>query len=66
MAFSFLPGNATSEVFRVAIVDDNVVENSESFTVQLTSTNSRVSVVVPQSIISITDNDGMLKFGRSH
>ncbi len=49
---------SSMQTLQVAIVDDQMVESSETFSVSMTSPNPRVSATVSQNSISIIDNDG--------
>jgi hypothetical protein len=44
----------------VLIVDDDVVEPLETFTVTLSSTNFQVNILTRNALVNITDNDGKL------
>jgi hypothetical protein len=44
----------------VVIIDDDVVEPLESFTVTLSSTNFQVNILIRNALVNITDNDGKL------
>ena len=54
----------SDQVFRrqcvnVSVVDDEVLENTEQFQVQLSSPNSFVRLVRPRSVVYLLDNDGV-------
>ena len=42
----------------VVIIDDNIVDPLEFFTVTLSSTNFQVNVLIRNALVIITDNDG--------
>ena len=42
----------------VVIIDDNIVDLLESFTVTLSSTNFQVNIVIRNALVIIADNDG--------
>ena len=48
----------TETVVRVFIVDDDVVELTETFTLSLATTQSNVNIASYTTNISILDNDG--------
>ena len=43
----------------ITILDDEILENNETFTVQLSSNDPDAIVAVPQSTVTIIDDDGM-------
>ncbi|XP_048590278.1 extracellular matrix organizing protein FRAS1-like [Nematostella vectensis] len=49
--------NETSYNFTININDDVIVENTESFFVQLTTTDGNINITQPNITVSITDND---------
>jgi hypothetical protein len=53
----FRSGDTLTQV-AVTIVDDNTVEMDEEFSVQISSTNSRVTVQQSTASVVITDDDG--------
>ena len=54
----FRSGGDTSTQVTVTIVDDNTVEMDEEFSVQISSTNPRVTVQQGTADVTITDDDG--------
>ena len=54
----FRSGGDTSAQLTVTIVDDNVVEMDEEFSVQLSSTTPQVTVQEGVADVTITDDDG--------
>ena len=57
-SLEFRSGGATSTQVTVAIVDDNTVEMDEEFSVQISSTNPRVTVQQGTADVTIIDDDG--------
>ena len=60
----FRSGGDTSTQVTVTIVDDNTVEMDEEFSVQISSTNPRVTVQQGTADVTITDDDGNEKLLR--
>lgn len=54
--------NGSRECFDITIIDDSIIEDTESFRVSLTSATE--NVVVPNSFatVRITDNDGRCQY----
>ena len=44
----------------IAIIDDNIIEPLESFTVTLSSTNFQVNILIRNALVSIVDNEGKI------
>ena len=56
---TFAPGGATTQSRTIFIVDDDVVENPETFTVTATAVGEKVRIEpTNQALITIQDNDG--------
>ncbi|EDO32272.1 predicted protein, partial [Nematostella vectensis] len=47
----------TSYNFTVSITDDGIIENTESFFIQLTTTDGSINITQPNITVSITNND---------
>ena len=45
----------------VAIIDDSIIEGSETFTVTLSATNFQVNILTSSSLVIIADNEGKVK-----
>ena len=56
-----LDGSSTESCTNITIVDDDILEDSESFTVSITEDDSRVDVDRNQATIEIMDNDGRVQ-----
>lgn len=55
----FSPGSQTTERRNITIVDDDVVENFETFRVNLQAVSNNVQITpTSTALISISDNDG--------
>ena len=48
----------TTAFFKVPIVDDNLIESTETFSVSLTTSDSDVVLFDATTTVSILDNDG--------
>ena len=60
MNLLFSPGESLKSL-SIPILDDLVIEGTETFQVTITSSDPQVRVVNPQSItVTITDTDGTL------
>ena len=56
---ALLPANDTRVTFYVPLMDDNIVEDTETFRVTLESLDSSVFVVgIHSTVVSIEDDDG--------
>ena len=53
----FAPGAARA-IVPITILNDDIVENKETFRVQLTTTNPSVTIVQPNATVEIADFDG--------
>ena len=42
----------------IVIIDDNIIEQLEFFTVTLSSTNFQVNILIRNALVIIADNDG--------
>ena len=51
------PASSGPKPFPVAILEDNIVENTEQFGIRVTSTDAQVKIVNGEELISIEDND---------
>ena len=58
----FRSGGGTSTQVIVTIVDDDIVEMDEEFSVQVSSTNNRITVQQGTATVTITDDDGNRSF----
>ena len=59
LRLSFPPGSSTSlQSSLIAIIDDSIVEEPETFQVNLTSSDPRVAVIIQDNTVTIVDNDG--------
>ena len=56
-----VPAGTTSHLFSVAIVDDNLLENNEMFSLSIVTTNSSVVTIGSRSTTTITiaDDEGL-------
>ena len=45
----------------VAIIDDNLNEDTETFTLTLSSTNFQVNILTSSALVIIADNEGKIK-----
>ena len=64
---TFSPGSPTTQRRNITIVDDDIVENLEFFTVRLQAVSDNVLISPSASaVISITDNDGEYGNMRLH
>ena len=45
----------------VAIIDDNLNEGTETFTLTLSSTNFQVNILTSSALVIIADNEGKIK-----
>ena len=45
----------------IAIIDDSIIEGSETFTVTLSATNFQVNILTSSSLVIIADNEGKIK-----
>ena len=60
-SLNFAGNVATEELcLNVSITEDSIVENTESFNLVLTSSDSRISIPFDQVPVLISDNDGRL------
>ena len=53
----FEPGAARA-IVPITILNDDIVENRETFRVQLTTTNPNVTIIQPNATVGIADFDG--------
>ena len=59
LSLNFAENMATEELcINVSITEDSIVENTESFNLILTSSDSRISIPIDQVPVLISDNDG--------
>lgn len=55
-----LNGNKLSDVIRIAINEDDIVEDNEKFLVTITTTTDRIILSPETQEITIIDNDGKI------
>lgn len=53
----FFSGASGVECFNVSILDDNIVERNETFSVLLTSSNSAIEISPSSAMVTIIDDD---------
>ena len=54
--------NGSRECFDITIIDDSIIEDTESFRVSLTSATENVVVTNSFATVRITDNDGRCQY----
>lgn len=54
-----LSSHSTTLCREITIINDKMLEDNETFTVQLSSNNPNVNVTLPQSTVTIIDDDSM-------
>ena len=62
-AQSFIPGFQTArQCTNVQVLNDNILESDETFSVTLSSTDGSVNFANQSSVVTIIDNDGQSNF----
>ena len=61
---TLLSGNMQQSCFTVTITDDEIVEATENFTLQLSTDDPQARLTTENAVVSILDNDGELRFNR--
>ena len=59
---TFFPGNQSSLISIIEIINDSEVETSETFTLHLTSFSPNVVIDTPSATVTIVDDDSIILY----
>ena len=64
VSLTFLPGSVpgVQECTQIEIIDDQLVESNEAFTISLSSTDTEINLAPGNGSVTILDNDGTFSY----